>query len=121
MKHHKLGLRCKAIRKAFNFSQQKMAQQFGVEQPKISKIEKGNECSFLYTNLQSLQTKLNINLNWLICGIGNPTMDNTDQDDLINLFYREFLKVYQNKKDEKSTLSISSQPTIFPMPERKTG
>lgn len=66
----KIGTRIKKIRKAMNFSQEKMSGHFGVVRPSYIKYERGQVFPGPGA-LYGLLTNFNISLNWLIGNKGS--------------------------------------------------
>lgn len=66
-----VGLRFKKIRLELRLSQEALAEKFGITKAAVSAVERGK--SFLNVkNLSILLLDYNVNLNYLICGIGEP-------------------------------------------------
>ena len=65
-----IGLRLKKIRKILNKSQQALADETSLTKQAISNIENGKSAPGLGL-LSKLLVDYNVNLNYLICGIGN--------------------------------------------------
>ena len=85
-----IGKRIKSKRNEFKIRQEKLAEEIDVSPSYISEIERGTSISSLAT-IFNIATVLDLNLDYLICGI---TPDNTDST------FSEILKTIpkQNQK-----------------------
>ncbi|HIC7208579.1 helix-turn-helix domain-containing protein [Burkholderia stabilis] len=71
MENPDFGRRAKELREALGFSQKQIAEQVGISQPAIAKIERGG--STTTTNGFALARALNTTLEWLEFGGATPT------------------------------------------------
>jgi len=108
----KLNERLKKIRIELKLNQQQLADQLGVTQAAISATEKGKN-NLTSETLYILLTKYNINLNYLIAGIGTMFIKEEviDEDNLLVGFNAAMekrmseveQKLFQLKEDIQST------------------
>ena len=64
------GQRFKKIRTTLNLSQEDFGNKIGLSKSSISAVE--NDKSFISIEIQrTLFMEYNVNLNWLVCGVGN--------------------------------------------------
>lgn len=90
-----IGKRIKSKRNEFKITQEKLAEEIDVSPSYISEIERGTSISSLAT-IFSIATVLDLNLDYLICGI---TPHNTDST------FSEILKTIP-KKNQKLYIDI---------------
>lgn len=77
-----IGQRIKQVREAQHLTQQEFGIKIGVTKQAIANIENGR-CNPSIPILGELVLKLNVNVNWLLTGIGNTftVQNNAQQDD----------------------------------------
>lgn len=115
--------RLRMFRKHSKLTQQSIADIIGIRQASYSDIECGKTLSISKPIQNSLEAKLNLNLNWLFTGKGEMIIDknignqvNDDQvfyhpkersDDLklITLEYSDFKKMVETIKRQEETIS----------------
>jgi len=72
-----IGKRIKQIRNKLNISQKNFASELSTSAPKLSNYENG-KYGVKTDMLEILYIKFNINLNWLVTGKGNMTVNSED-------------------------------------------
>ncbi|MFA6989575.1 MAG: helix-turn-helix transcriptional regulator [Candidatus Gastranaerophilaceae bacterium] len=87
------GFRLKKIRQELNITQQDLADKLGITKANVSKVENDNG-SFSSEILNKLLVDLNLNINYLLAGIGEPflTKEHLSKDDELYTKFKEFMK-----------------------------
>jgi transcriptional regulator with XRE-family HTH domain len=91
------GERLKEIRESLRLTQQQMAEKLGIAYQNVGKAEK-NKSKFSNDTLTILLQEYNVNINYLLAGIGNPFLTKQDKDGEIKENVRELIEEALKKR-----------------------
>lgn len=82
------GERIKKLRQELNLSQDEFGKIFGIQKQMVSSLE-NDKLKLNNEKLALLCESYNVNINWLLCGIGNmfnaPQNTSADKDEIIKI------------------------------------
>lgn len=100
------GEKIKQLRQSLNLSQDEFGAIFNIQKQMVSSLEK-NKLKLNNEKLELLCSKYNVNINWLLCGIGDMFIkkeESKKDDDLIEIvkdvLADEIIKRLEEKKQK---------------------